>query len=225
MSRGASLHPREDADGTTRRTGDSSLRGHLRLAAVAAVPVSTAVLVAQHPAEPRDVRELAASTGTWTSVHVGLLFAVPLIGLVVWHLLRGVRNGPATVSRVLLLPAVALYAAFDALVGIGTGVLMGGVDHLHEHHHAGAWALAQHWWDVPGPLVLIGVLAPLVWAVTIGAAALAHLQARSPWPVALGLALTAVLFAWGHPGATGVVAMAGLLVAVVVRAGTTGALR
>jgi hypothetical protein len=197
---------------TTGRT-----RGGARLAFMVGTPVATAALLAAHPAEPRDIQVLAESTTTWLVVHLGLLAAVPLLGIVVWQLLRDVPGRAATLSRVLLVPAVALYTAFDALVGIGTGVLMRGIDHLEAHHHGGAWALAQHWWDVPAPIVIVGVLGPLSWAVTVGAAAVAHWRAGSNPAVPIGLAVNALLFAWGHPGVTGVISMAGLLTAVVVR--------
>jgi hypothetical protein len=201
-------------DTASRATGRRLPLGQVVL--MAAVPVLTAAVVAPHPAEPRDIRELAGATATWLNVHLALLVAVPLIGVVVWRLLRDVDNRAATVSRLLLAPAVALYAAFDALLGIGTGVLMRGVHHLHDHHHDGAWALAQHWWDVPLPIMLVSIFGPLCWALAIGAAALAHRLAGSHWLVVVGLALTAVVFAWGHPGVTGVIAMGGLLTAVLV---------
>lgn len=130
-----------------------------------------------------------------------------------WTLLRGLESAPATVSRVLVLPAVAFYAAFDALVGIAAGVLAREALAVAEPGSAGAEMLAARWMEIPWPLWLFGPLAQLCW-IGVVAAALAHRRAGSH-PLAVAGLVVAALFAV-HPRATGVVAMIGLLIAAVM---------
>lgn len=189
--------------------------GTARTTLMVLVPAVTAALLALHPAEPRSIRELAATTDRWLAVHLGLLVAVGLVALVVRHLLRDIDSRAARASRALLPPAVALYAAFDALIGIATGVLMREAAAMPPELQDGALQLAQRWWDVPAPVVFVTVLGPLTWAVAVGAAARATMSAGAPSLVTFGLAMTAVVFAWGHPGVTGAAAMLALAAAVL----------
>lgn len=91
-----------------------------------------------------------------------------------------------------------------------------------------AWELTQRWWDVPAPLVIVGVLGPLSGALAVGAAALAHHHTgHPPWVVA-SLTAAAVLFAWGHPfitGPIGLIALAAVAVRAAARPADEAALR
>jgi hypothetical protein len=60
----------------------------------------------------------------WVKLHIINLALFPLFGLSAYLLLDGVYNLAATVSRVAIAVFVPLYAAFDALMGIGTGTLV-----------------------------------------------------------------------------------------------------
>lgn len=179
------------------------------------VPAVTAVLLALHPPETGSAFDLRGSTDRWLVVHVGLLVMIPLLAIAVWMLLNGIDRRAATVSRAMLVPFVAFYAAFESMVGIGTGVLINETDALPAAVRPGAEALTERWWDVPMPVPLIATAAILSWVVAVGAAAIAHARARSPLPVVIGLVAATVFFALGHPGVTGVLGMVGLLVAAV----------
>ena len=115
-----------------------------------------------------------------------------------------------------LVAFVGLYAAFESMVGIGTGVLIVETDALSPTLREGAEALAERWWEVPMPVPLIATDAILSWVVAAGAATVAHARTRSPLPVVLGLGAATIFFALGHPGLTGVLGMAGLLVAAAL---------
>lgn len=78
------------------------------------VPVATAAVVVRHPPDPATATDLGDRLPLYIGIHVALLLLLPLLGLVLWVLLRDIENTPATVSRVLVVPAVAYYAAFDA---------------------------------------------------------------------------------------------------------------
>ena len=60
----------------------------------------------------------------WLKLHIINLVLFPLLGLSAYLLLHDVYSLAATVSRVAIAVFVPLYAAFDALMGIGTGTLV-----------------------------------------------------------------------------------------------------
>ena len=64
------------------------------------------------------------------TVHVATLLFVPLIAAVVYLLLRGVEGTAAQVSRVALAPFVLFMATWEALIGLGVGVLADEVNGL-----------------------------------------------------------------------------------------------
>ncbi|MCZ2860869.1 hypothetical protein [Blastococcus sp. VKM Ac-2987] len=153
--------------------------------------------------------DLADVETRWLVVHVGLLLALPLLGLWVWLVLQGVPGRVATLSRVSAVFFVAFYTAFDALVGIASGVLVREARALD----GAASQLAETWWAIPAPVWVFSTLGPLSWLLTAGAAAVAHMRAGSSLVVVGGLAVAAPLFAFGHPTLGGPVAMVGLIVA------------
>jgi hypothetical protein len=184
-----------------------------------AAPVATAVLLGLHPTDPADPFELRGQTTRWLTVHVGLLITLPLLAITIRTLLAGLGGVAASVGRLAVVPMAAFYAAFDALLGIGTGILVIQTDRLAGAEQAGAEALTRAWWAVPAPIPVISVLAIASWMVALGAAALAHRRAGSPIAAVAGFGVAAVVFGLGgHPGITGVIGMAGIVVAVVVLA-------
>jgi hypothetical protein len=188
----------------------------LRRAFLFAVPVLTALTIARHPPDPVLATDLGAQTDLYIWTHVGLLFMLPLLGIAIWMLLDGVSDSVATVARFLLPFAIVFYAAFDALVGIAAGVLSRETLQLSGVERAGAEVLVARWLEIPMPLPVVSTIAVVLWSITLLAAAIAHWRADSPWIVVAGLALAGPLFGFGHPYITGIIGMAGLLVAAVV---------
>lgn len=184
-------------------------------AAAAAVPLATGALLLWHPPDPAHAMELAGLIGRWLTVHVGLLVALPLLALVVRRILSGVDLPTAKLARFLVVPAAVMYAAFDSLLGIGTGVLVDETNHIHGHLHEGAVALTQAWWTVPTTISLISVLAIGTWTLAVATAGVASMRGGLGRATGWSLIFSAVVFAAGHPGVTGGLAMAALAVAVV----------
>jgi hypothetical protein len=184
-----------------------------RIALVAAVPVATGVLLAWHPPDPTDVMTLVPVLPRWLAVHLGLLLALPLLALLLLRLLRGVESRAATVSRVAVVVAAALYTAFETLLGTGTGILVGLADTLPDGSRAGAVELTQRWWEVPPLVAAISTVAIVAWVVAYASAAVALHRSGAPGVVVWGLLLAAAVFAAGHPGLTGLVAMLALAAA------------
>lgn len=181
-----------------------------RRAFLFATPVLTGLVIATHPTDPTTAADLGAETGRYIGIHVGLLVMLPLLGIALWLLLQGITGTAATIARVMIPFTVAFYAAFDALIGIGAGVLSREAVALGD---PGAEALAARWMEIPMPLPLISTAAVVSWTGTLLAAAVAHYRAGSSWLAVGGLALAGPLFGFGHPLVFGVIGMAALLVA------------
>ena len=58
----------------------------------------------------------------WIPLHLLNLVLFPLLGLAGYLLVKDVHNLASVVARVALALFIPLYAAFDALAGIGTGI-------------------------------------------------------------------------------------------------------
>jgi hypothetical protein len=206
-------------------TRTSSARALARPATGSAiVAVATGALLAWHPTDPTHATQLADVLGRWLAIHLGLLLAMPLLALGVIHLLRGIETTSAKVARTLIIPAAAFYAAFDALLGIGTGVLVDEASRLPPELREGAVAVTQVWWEVPQVISWVSTLAIATWTVAIASAGIAAhrhgLGASVAWP----LVASSVLFALGHPGATGALAMVALAAAMVAGERARGSL-
>jgi hypothetical protein len=159
-----------------------------------AVPVAWAVLLLFHPTGDNDafypvVRDNVVA---WQVVHIGMLLFIPLMAGVVYLLLRGVDGRAAQVARMALVPFVVFYAAFEILVGIGTGIVVNDVNGLAAAEQATGAKLAEALGQsaIPAAFSVVGGLA---WCVAMVAAALAlHRRAGAPVAVAVLLVLSAV---------------------------------
>lgn len=179
-------------------------------------PVVAAAVVAFHPADPNTAHSLGADIDLYVGIHVALLFVLPFLAMAVWLLLDGLEGRAAAVSRIALPFMLVFYAAFDALVGIGAGLLAREALTFEGAESAGAEAMAARWMEIPMPIPIVGALGPLSWTIALGAAAVSHQRAGSSIVAVIGLALAAPLFGFGHAFITGPIAMAALLVAAVI---------
>jgi hypothetical protein len=175
-----------------------------------AVPLALAALLAWHPADPTRAVELRELLTRWNTIHLGLLVALPLLVLQVLHTLRASTTRAADLARVAAVVAVTSYAAFESLVGLGTGVLVRSAGQLPAGERSGALELAQRWWEVPAPIPAISTVAIVAWVVALTAAAVAKHQAGAPRPAVWTLLAAGWVFAAGHPGLTGAAAMVAL---------------
>ena len=113
--------------------------------------------------------------------------------------------------------ALVFYAAFDSLVGIAAGVLSRESADLGSAAAPGAEMLVARWLEIPMPLSVISTVGTASWTLALVAAAVAHHQAGSSRLVVVGLGLAGPLFGFGHPLVFGIIGMAGLLLAALVK--------
>jgi len=87
-------------------------------------PILAAAVNLMHPVIPPVYVGVLHHLDWWLKLHIINLALFPLFGLSAYLLLDDVRNLAASVSRIAIAVFVPLYAAFDALMGIGTGTLV-----------------------------------------------------------------------------------------------------
>jgi hypothetical protein len=166
----------------------------------AAIPVIWIVAALLHPQD-----QTTANNGTWLAVHIAQLALAPLLGIVMWLLLRPLQGTAAAVGRFAIVLWIALFSAFDAIAGIATGVLVDGgfqeaSTYLFEHQTFG------------GEFSVLGSVAHPMWIVVAisCAVALRFNRARSSAWVAM---LASVLFAL-HAGPFAAVGLAAVALTV-----------
>lgn len=165
------------------------------------VPATWAVLLLFHPTgEGEEFYPVVRDEVTpWIVVHVGTLILIPLMGLAVFLLLRGVDGAAALVARTAVASFVLFYAAWETLIGIGTGLLADQVNELTGAQNATGARLVEDFTDsgVIRTFELIGT-GSLFVALT-GAGVALRRRAHAPLAVPILLVLAAVPTAWHVP--------------------------
>ena len=203
---------------------DAIGRGRLRagssgLALTVGAPLALGVVTVLHPnvADDDVYMSLRGRVSPWLAVHLAQLVLIPLVAAAVWLLVDRLEPNAARASRIALVPFVAFYSAYDAAVGLATGVLV-----LQDADPA----VVQRYWDertaLDGPVFSVALAGSVAWlAALLFAALAAHRAAAGRMPVAL-LALAGVALAVDHPFPTGTIAMVALALAAFTLARRAG---
>jgi hypothetical protein len=95
-----------------------------QLAYMVGVPTAWAILLLFHPLGDGDgfYEVIDGNVVPWVTVHLGMGVFVPLFAGAVYLLLRGVDSTAATISRVGLAVFAIFYAAWELVLGVGTGL-------------------------------------------------------------------------------------------------------
>jgi hypothetical protein len=184
------------------------------------VPLSWGVLLLFHPScDGKEIYlQLQDKVTPWMVVHIGQMFFIPLMAIVVDLLLRGVEGGAARVSRIALVPFVVFYTAFELLQGLGNGILVNAVNGLPQAERATGAALVQDFSENVlirdlGVFVSIGSLGLITAAITAGIALYRHAGAPLSVPILLGLAGFLIT---AHPPPFGPTGLALFVIAVLL---------
>jgi hypothetical protein len=178
------------------------------------MPLAWAALLWFHPdVDPDHVyASLKDDVVAYQVVHVGTLAGIGLIGLALYLLVRDMPGTAAKISRLAIGPFVVLYAAWEAVVGLGIGAL---VQHANDVPVGQQAAVADAIQSIGSNTIIgdagvVGLVGSLAWAVAAIAAAVAYRNAGAPMPawILLGLSLLVA----SHPppiGPIGLVCFAG----------------
>lgn len=190
----------------------------LELAFIVGVPAAWGILLLFHPLGDGDFSEIIDGNVTaWITVHLGMGIFVPLFAGVVYLLLRGVNSTAATVSRIGLAVFAVLYAAWELVLGVGTGILANDTRELPEAQQAVGADLIDSYGE-SGVLTVLSALGSLGLATAMIAAAVALRRAyRVGWaPLALMLLATPLIAI--HEPPFGPVGLAMFIAAAVLMA-------
>jgi hypothetical protein len=154
-------------------SGDWTMRTVMRRVALFVPPALVIAFELGHPIVlPPIYPAVVSHMPGWLYLHLANLALFPLLGLAAYLLVRDVRNRAASLSRIAIAAFVPLYAAFDALAGIGTGVLVQGTRLLPPGRRVAAASLVDVYWN-SGTLFAIAAVASVAWVVAMLAAAVA----------------------------------------------------
>jgi hypothetical protein len=212
----SSSRERPDGEASPRRAAFTTGE----FAFVIGVPLLWGVLLLFHPSgDGRHVYlDLRDDVTPWMVVHIGQMFFIPLMAVVVGLLLRDVEGTAARVSRIALVPFVVFYTAFELLQGIGNGILVNAVNGLPQAERAIGAELVQDFSESIlirdfGVFVTIGSLALVTAMITAGIAL--HRHAGAPLSAAVLLGFAGFLIT-AHPPPFGPTGLALFVVAVLL---------
>jgi hypothetical protein len=211
----------DNGEGSRRMAGRPAAFSPPELAFLIGVPLLWGILLLFHPGgEGTEVSyaELQDKVTVWMVVHIGMMLFIPLMAAVIYLLLRGVEGTAARIGRIALAPFVIFYSAWEALQGIGVGILVHEVNQLTQAERATGADLVHDFADNIlirnfGVFGNIGSLSLITAAIAAGVALRRH--AGAPLAVAAllgvsGFAITA------HPPPFGPVGLALFIVAVLL---------
>ena len=95
-----------------------------RSALLAGAPLAFAALLMLHPMGGDDfATQVSENLTPWLTVHYGAAVLFPLMGYVIWQLIRDLRGRAATVARIAIPVYAIFYGAYEAMMGLATGVM------------------------------------------------------------------------------------------------------
>jgi hypothetical protein len=168
-----------------------------------ATPLVFAVLLtALHPIGGSSFYDaIAANQTRWIAIHLIGLILFPAMELIVWQLLRGVPGRAARVGRLALLPFGVFYVAWEAVIGIGSWILV----HSGQPESAVNALTSSPIMGDPG---IVNVLGSCGWITALIAAALAY-RSRGAQTRTVVLIAAGSLMVW-HPAPIGPLALIAL---------------
>jgi hypothetical protein len=181
------------------------------------VPLAWAVVLLFHPTgEGEDFYPIVKDeVAGFVAVHVGTLIFVPLMAAVVYVLLRGVEGTAAHVSRAALAPFVLFYATWEALIGIGVGLLSDEVNGMPAAEQPAAAKALEGYAD-SGFLAVFELLGMVALLVALTAAGIAlWRRAGASLAVPILLVLATIPIGW-HVTPFGQVGLALFIAAVIL---------
>jgi hypothetical protein len=200
---------------------DSARFSRDQLAFLIGVPLAWALLLLFHPTgegEAITYADVQDEVTRWLVVHLGMVVFIPLMAAAAYLLVRGIESTAARVCRIALVLFVVFYGAWEAVVGIGTGILVDDISGLATGDKAAAAPLVEEFNDnvlirAFGVLGSIGSIAFITAAIAAGVAL--RREAGAPLGVAVLLALSGFLIT-AHPPPYGPVGLVLFIAAVLL---------
>jgi hypothetical protein len=149
------------------------MQNRLRLSVVFAVPLLVALLNLAHPIVRAPVYDgIFLNLEWWITLHLLNLAGFPLLGLAAYLLIKDCKNAAAMVAKIGIAVFVPVYAAFDALAGVGTGTLVREVSCLSPDQSTSFRPTVDAFWNSP-PLATTAAVGSIAWAIAMLSTAVA----------------------------------------------------
>ena len=186
------------------------------------VPLAWAVLLWFHPSVAADdvYGSLRDQVVTYQIVHIGTLFFIGLIGVVLYLLVRDLPGRAARISRLAIGVFVLFYAAWETVIGLATGALVQHANDVSADERPAVAEAIQSLQEniVVGEMSVAAVLGGVAWIVAVIAAAVAYRRVGAPTMVSVLLGLSLVVVSHPPPiGPIGLVCFAGAVGVLVAR--------
>jgi hypothetical protein len=158
------------------------------------------------------IQHLTNIQGRWLAAHIGGVFLFPLLGMTIWWMLppRGILS---SISRCALIVYMPLYVAVDAVLGIGSSILIGYREGLLHSERAGVNGAFEALFFAPSAIDWLDRGAGIALRIAALAAAIAVWRDYG-WRVSAPLAMMGYLLAQSHFPPYG--AIAGLSLGIAV---------
>jgi hypothetical protein len=185
---------------------------------VLAAPLLWIVPAILHPGgEP--YQGIADEANKWIAVHIAQLVLTPLLAAGVWMLLGGIQTVAALIARAALVIWMVFFSAFDAVAGIGTGVLTRHANSLAGQEQESAGRAIDFLFDdsqlAGGEFSILGNIGHGAWIVVAILATVALWRAGFSRLI-VGATLLSVLFA-SHSGFGAAVGLVAVFAALLLR--------
>ena len=158
------------------------------------------------------IRHLTNIRGRWLAAHLGGVALFPLLGMTIWWMLPP-SGLVSRISKVALILYMPLYVAVDAVLGLGSSVLIQYREGLPAPDRAGADGALQALFFEASAIDWLDQSASITWEIAALAAALA-LWRDYGWRVSVPLAAAGWVLGKGHFPPYGV--LAGLALGIAV---------
>jgi hypothetical protein len=158
------------------------------------------------------IQHLARVQGRWLAAHMGGVALFPLIGMTIWWMLPQ-RRIISTISKIALIVYVPLYIAVDAVLGIGSSILIRYREGLAPADRAGVDGAFEALFFAPSAIDWLDQGAGIALKIAALAGALAVWRDYG-WRVSVPLALAGYVLAESHFPPYG--AIAGLALGIAV---------
>ena len=158
------------------------------------------------------IQHLVKVQGRWLAAHLGGIALFPLLGMTIWWMLPA-RGLVSSISKGAVILYMPLYVALDAVLGLGSAILVRYREQLPPPERAGADGALEALFFQPSAIDWLDQAASISWEIAALSAALA-LWRDYGWRVSMPLAAAGWVLSKSHFPPFGVVAGIALGIAV-----------
>ncbi len=161
-------------------------------------PILVGCLNLTHPlVNPPVYSAIVDHLSWWITLHILNLVLFPALGLAGYLLVRDVHNRASALTKLALILFVPIYTGFDALAGIGTGILVKNAKQMAPDDLATVERFIDAYWNSCW-IYAVAAVGSIAWVIAMLSAAVAFTDADRRSAVALVAVLIFALGGWAQ---------------------------